>query len=129
VAKSTAAHADGEVRLLGALDDVRPAFQHADVLLMPSRTEPFGRVAVEAMSAGIPVIGSKVGGLADVLARSSANVRVEDVHARAFAQALVDFSRRRPAPGVESELVEAASYYSIERTTQAVASILEAAAR
>ncbi len=38
-----------------------------DVVLMPSRYESFGLVAIEAMSAGKPVIALKVGGLAEVV--------------------------------------------------------------
>jgi glycosyltransferase involved in cell wall biosynthesis len=40
----------------------------ARVILVPSRwPEPFGRIAVEAMANGIPVLASEVGGLAEIL--------------------------------------------------------------
>jgi len=39
------------------------AYSQADYFLLPSRHEPFGIVALEAWSAGLPVIASKVGGL------------------------------------------------------------------
>ncbi|MGH9167636.1 MAG: glycosyltransferase, partial [Acidimicrobiia bacterium] len=38
-------------------------YQAADVLLVPSRTESFGLVAVEAQACGLPVVAAKVGGL------------------------------------------------------------------
>jgi glycosyltransferase involved in cell wall biosynthesis len=40
------------------------AYKTADVFILPSQHEPFGIVVLEAWSAGIPVIGSNVGGLA-----------------------------------------------------------------
>lgn len=42
------------------LDD---AFAHADVLVAPSRTESYGIVIGDALSRGIPVIASSVGGI------------------------------------------------------------------
>jgi glycosyltransferase involved in cell wall biosynthesis len=39
----------------------------ADLAVAPSRYEPFGLIAVEAMSLGVPVLGNAVGGLADMI--------------------------------------------------------------
>jgi len=45
-----------------------PKYYHLmDVLAMPSRWEGFGLTAVEAMAAGVPVVGSDVPGLREVL--------------------------------------------------------------
>jgi glycosyltransferase involved in cell wall biosynthesis len=43
-------------------------YEKADICVFPSVwPEPFGRVAVEAMAAGKPVIASRVGGLKDIV--------------------------------------------------------------
>lgn len=43
-------------------------YRDADIFLFPSIwPEPFGRVLVEAMAAGLPVIGTAVGGTAEIL--------------------------------------------------------------
>jgi glycogen(starch) synthase len=39
----------------------------ADVLVVPSIYEPFGIVALEGMAAGVPVVASDVGGLAEII--------------------------------------------------------------
>ena len=44
-----------------------PAIRAADVVLMCSRFESFGRVTVEAMLAGKPVIGAASGGTAELI--------------------------------------------------------------
>lgn len=45
-----------------------PKFLHAcDVFIRPSRTEGMGNSFVEAMAAGLPVIGTRSGGIADFL--------------------------------------------------------------
>jgi len=41
--------------------------QSADLLLMPSLSETFGMMCAEALSVGLPVIGSPVGGLPDMI--------------------------------------------------------------
>jgi 1,4-alpha-glucan branching enzyme len=65
-------------RATGWLD--RPALNRlyaaAAVVLVPSRYEPFGLVALEAMRAGAPVLGAAVGGLSEVLASGSGGLRV-----------------------------------------------------
>ena len=43
-------------------------YSACDILLIPSIwEEPFGRIAIEAMAAGKPVVASNVGGLADIV--------------------------------------------------------------
>ncbi|MBM0236226.1 glycosyltransferase family 4 protein [Micromonospora sp. ATA32] len=61
------------VRLLGRVDSA--AFlQEVDCLLVPSRVEAFGRSALEAMSLGVPVVHSGVGGLPEVTRRGDGSL-------------------------------------------------------
>ncbi len=59
----------------------------ADVCVFPSRYEPFGIVALEAMAAGTPVVVSDVGGLSTVVQHNYTGLTTypEDVHSLAWA--------------------------------------------
>lgn len=57
----------GDVLFLGKIDAVADLLRAADLYLLPSSTESFGLSALEAMACGVPVIGSQVGGLGEVV--------------------------------------------------------------
>jgi L-malate glycosyltransferase len=57
----------GEVRFLGERQDVPQVLAASDVLLVPSWREAFGRIVVEGMAAGLPVVATSVGGPAELV--------------------------------------------------------------
>jgi len=54
------------VRFLGKQLELVPILSAADLFLMPSQSESFGLSALEAMSCGVPVVSSSVGGLPEL---------------------------------------------------------------
>jgi len=55
------------VHFSGQVDDVVPYLQASDVFVLPSATEGMSIALLEAMSVGIPVIATAVGGTPDVI--------------------------------------------------------------
>jgi N-acetyl-alpha-D-glucosaminyl L-malate synthase BshA len=55
-----------KVRFLGKQTELVPILSCADLFLMPSQSESFGLSALEAMSCGVPVVSSSVGGLPEL---------------------------------------------------------------
>jgi glycosyltransferase involved in cell wall biosynthesis len=55
------------IELAGPAADPFPAYRRAHVFLMCSRDEAFGRVTVEAMKLGLPVVGVDTGGTTELV--------------------------------------------------------------
>ena len=56
-----------KVIFTGHISDIKPFYQTIDVYLMCSRNEALGRVTIEAMSKGVPVIGYNNAGTAEIV--------------------------------------------------------------
>lgn len=97
--RSRAEQADlaGAVTFAGLAASPWPALAAADVALVPSRLEPFGNAAVEAMLAGRPLVATRAQGLAEVVRDSVDGALVEPGDAAALAAAVVDVVEGWPA--------------------------------
>ena len=58
---------NGRVKFLGWRDDLHAIMPLFDVFVLPSLNEGMGRVLVEAMAAGRPIVASRVGGIPDLV--------------------------------------------------------------
>ena len=56
-----------DVIFTGSRNDVEDIIPSADVLILPSFSESFGLVLIEALACGKPVIGSDVGGISEII--------------------------------------------------------------
>ena len=103
---------ESHVEFLGKKDEVAHWISLADLLLLPSEKESFGLVALEAMACGVPTVGSKTGGLPEVVIHGETGYLAEvgdvEAMARYAVRLLTDpdlhrsvFGKRhRPRPGV-----------------------------
>lgn len=57
----------GRLRFTGFVDDVAMAYKAMDVCVLASIREPFGRVVIEAMACGTPVVATRSGGPEEVI--------------------------------------------------------------
>jgi len=93
------------LRLTGETTDVAPYLAAADVVTVPSRNEGMGRVIVEAMALGRPVVATAVGGIPDVVTDGECGRLVEPEDVDALAGALIELGRD---PALRRKLGEAA---------------------
>ncbi|PYN87664.1 MAG: hypothetical protein DMD87_13335 [Candidatus Rokuibacteriota bacterium] len=96
---------------LGARDDPERWYAAADIVVLPSRYEPFGNVHLEALAAGLPVVASARAGGAEVIADGINGSIVKPTDARALAGALDRF-RERPSADVTEAARRSAEPYT-----------------
>ena len=95
----------------GQVDDIRPFYRRTRVLAVPSRSEAFGKVVVEALAHGLPIVATACTGPTEILdgGRFGRLVPVDDSAALAegIDRALAD-------PGDPRPRFERAAGYSFE---------------
>lgn len=83
----------GRVIFLGKQDSVAELMACADLLLLPSESESFGLVALEAMSSGVPVVATRSGGIPEVVEDGVTGVLGDVGDVRAMADGAVAILR------------------------------------
>ena len=88
-AEALKAGANGRVNFLGWRDDVNEIIPLFDIFVLPSLNEGMGRVLVEAMAAGKPIVASNVGGIPDVIQHDNNGLLVPPGDEKALAAAIM----------------------------------------
>ena len=71
-------------------EEVVKFYQAADVYVQTSFSEAFGRGIIEAMACQVPVVGTKVGGIPEIVADGKTGLLVEPGDSRALANAIIE---------------------------------------
>jgi glycosyltransferase involved in cell wall biosynthesis len=117
------------VSFLGRVSPAAPVFERAAVVVVPSRGEGFGMVALEAMERGRPVVASDVGGLPEIVEDGVTGVVVPPDDPEALAAAVVELVRdpaRAAALGAAGR-ERALAAFSQDRCTDRVEELYRAA--
>jgi glycosyltransferase involved in cell wall biosynthesis len=104
----------------GFCRDIPQMMDALDVLVHTCDIEPFGRVAIEAMAAGRPVVGPDKGGISESVVHGQTGLLVPSGDAGAFAAAtgrLITDSHLRKQMGAAGR-VRAATFFSIDQHVQ-----------
>ena len=106
------------------------ALRSSDVVVVPSHFEPFGIIALEAMASGVPLVVSRVGGLAEIVEDSVDGIEVEPNSPSAIAAATVRvLSDSELAARLSTRGLEKAKSYSWENVAKRTLDVYQDAAR
>ena len=64
-------------------------YRYADVVITLAPREPFGRIVVEAIACGVPVVGSKTGGIGEILSHFAPQWMVDPNDPVTVAEAII----------------------------------------
>jgi glycosyltransferase involved in cell wall biosynthesis len=89
------------VEFLGYMSEVERAFSRMDILIVPSLSDAFPRVALEGMLMELPVVGARTGGIAEIILDGETGLLVPPGDSAALAQACKYLLSR---PGVATQM-------------------------
>jgi len=104
-------------------EDLATLFQAADLVAVPSYSESFGLVAVEAQACGTPVVAAAVGGLPVAVRDGVSGTLVSGHDVDQWADAIDDLLRLSPGPrawAMSRSAAEHAATFSWENTVDAL---------
>jgi D-inositol-3-phosphate glycosyltransferase len=70
--------------------EVQIAFKSLDIFVMASVTETYGYVTIEAMASGVPVVGAKAGGTAEIITDQVTGLHFENKNYEDLATKLIN---------------------------------------
>jgi glycosyltransferase involved in cell wall biosynthesis len=108
------------IKVIGPVDDVVPYLQAADLFVLPSEREGLSNSMLEAMSCGLPVVATNVGGAMDLLIHLENGFLVPVDDFRNFEQMLVAVLgnpdlRKKAANSARIRIVQR---YSLQQTAE-----------
>lgn len=77
-----------QVKMIGVSNEVPAYMRSADIYIQPSRSEGIGLALMEAASASLPLVGTKVGGIPEVVRDGDNGILVESENPEMLAEAI-----------------------------------------
>lgn len=100
---------------LGNQNNVAEIMAALDVIVMPSRKESFGRVAIESLACGVPVVAAAVGGLVEILQPDLPEFLFPGGNEEALERVLRAVLAREPSSQASERLRRVAEGFDLQR--------------
>ncbi len=110
-----------DVEFKGYVEDIDGVFTSQSVLVVPSRQEGFGIVALEAMARGVPVVASKTGGLEEIILNRENGLLFEKEDMLSLASAVIEiFENPEIREGLIKNGLKTAQSYSWDQAVKEI---------
>ena len=110
------------MHLLGVRSDLPAILNMSDALLLPSLTEGFPRIAVEAAAAGCPIVATNVGGTPEIVQDGQTGMLVEVKNTKQMAGALINIFQNSK---LRSQIIDGGLQKSKEFTIESYVNSLQ----
>ncbi len=116
---------DDKVRFLGFVSDMPSLYPALDLLLLTSRFEGLPITILEAMASGIPIVSSRLDGIAEILSDGKDAALVGSQTSEAFG---AEIEKLLSSPALRQDFASAAlqkvrTFYSAQRMTREVEAV------
>ena len=115
---------------IGKRNDVPEVMNACDLIVVPSRAEPFGKVVIEAMACGKCVIASAVGGIPEIIENGKNGLLVQPDNVEALETAILkalennDINRSLAQNGKKTAVERFSIEVLVEKTQRLYSSLL-----
>jgi glycosyltransferase involved in cell wall biosynthesis len=118
------------VRAISRLEphELKGEFDSATTLVLPSRSEGLGRVVIESFARGRPVIGSRVGGIPDLVKHEVNGLLIPSDNVEALADAMTRLLTDRALAvrlGAQARADAEVHRWSVERYAASLVNLIE----
>jgi len=105
------------IRFLGKIQTkaLESEYKNCDIFIAPSRYESFGLIYAEAMSFAKPAIGTRIGGIPEVIKDRTTGILCENENVDSYVQAIVELTEN---PDLAMRIGQSARKRVIERFDQ-----------
>ncbi|AFZ22784.1 glycosyltransferase [Cylindrospermum stagnale PCC 7417] len=125
---STQLGIENHIEFLGHITNTANLYQVSDVTVLPSLwSEPFGRVVIESMACGTPVVGSRIGGITEILTGKFQNGLFEPGNERNLSDTLnqiINWRNNLPELGKQCRQ-HILSQFNVEKMINGVEQVLD----
>lgn len=114
------------IHWIGEVQDIRPWLRSSSLLLLTSDNEPFGRVLVEAMACGVPVIATRSGGVPEIVREGIDGILVTPGSVSEVGEAVLKLLRdERLRNRLSAAGIKRAEEFSLEKHVNQMVQVFE----